>query len=588
MRRPFALLRRNSVLLVLLAVAGFLFGYPVVMLGVGAFRNTDPSLPPEWSGRGFEHAYTDSATYETLRNSLILSVSVTVISTVLAIALAFLVARTTTRLRRMVTPMMLFVLAMPPLFFAISWGMLGNARVGLLNEAVRKLVGSEDFTLVDVNSWTGLIGVTSLKATAFGYLLLIGPFLALDRSLEEASQVAGARRLGTFLRIDLPVLAPAITGVTILSFVIGLEFFDVPLLLGVPAGIRVFSTQIYGLINDQTPADYGAASALSMLLVAIVVILVFVQWRVLGSRQFTTITGKGYRTDPWHIGRWRYAGTALIVVYGLLALVLPLAQLVLGALQPYFGAYGQYTFDNFHLVLTDPTIVPAIRATLIVSVLGGLLAMALAVLIAYTVSHSRSRARRLLELCTWLPWAVPGVVLSLGMAWAYLSVPGLRQLYGTIWIVMLGLVVAAVPVASRAAQGAVAQVGRELEEAARTSGASPTRVFLSIVLRLIAPSFAAGWFVAAVVISGNLAVPILLSSPDNETVPVVVFGLYTSGETAQAAAVFVVVLALLGAGLLALTLANRLFLTSRRRTRIRPAEAVAEERAAAPVLGRQV
>src|SRR5699024_4218400 len=117
----------------------------------------------------------------------------------------------------------------------------------------------------------------------------------------------------------------------------------------------------------------------------------------------------------------------------------------------------------------------ALRTTLAVAILGGLLAMVLAFVLTYAATRSRSRLRRPLELTTWLPLAVPGVVLSLGMAWAYLSLPGLRLLYGTIGLVLLGLAVAAVPIAARIAQPAIQQVGEELEESARMAGATPVR-----------------------------------------------------------------------------------------------------------------
>lgn len=549
-------------MLPLTLVCLFLFAYPIAMLVVGAFRNTDPSLPAEWGFRGFA-AYAEPATWIALRNSVILAGSTTLIATAAALLMAFLVTRTRTPLRRLVTPAMVLVVALPPLFYAISWGMLGNARIGLLNTTFQDLTGAEG-PLFDVNSWAGLILVISIKATAFSYMLLLGPFMALDRSFEEASQIAGAGRLRTLLRIDLPVLAPAVTGVLILNFVIGLEFFDVPLFLGVPAGIRVFSTQIYGMIKDQTPAEYGGASALSLLLVVVVLVLVAVQWRVLGKRKFTTVSGKSHRTDPWDVGGWRFVGTAFVVVFVLLALVAPLVQLVLGSLQPFFGARGgELSLTHYEAVFSDDETLLAIRSTLLVSVVGGLLAMALALLVAYAIAHSDSRLRRVVEALTWLPWAVPGVVLSLAIAWAYVSVPGLRELYATIWIVLIGLVIAAVPIASRSAQSAIGQLGRELEEASRIGGARPLRMFFDVILPLILPSFLAGWFLVAIVISGNLAVPILLTSPDNVTVPIVVFELYTDGDTAKAAALFVVVLALLSAGLALLALLGRLLVRRR-------------------------
>ncbi|MFC6019322.1 ABC transporter permease [Plantactinospora solaniradicis] len=564
---PFSTARGLSPLIV---VCVFLFAFPIVMLAVGAVRNQDPSLPANWGWNGFRTAYTDPATYSTLRNSLLLSTAVTVLGTGIGLLCAFLVTRTRTPLRRLVTPCMLIVVALPPLFYAISWGMLGNPRIGAINTLFRDLTGTEA-TPFDVNSWTGLIVVIALKSAGFSYLMLLGPFLALDRSLEEAAQISGASKLRTMLGIDLPVLAPAVSGVVILNFVIGLEFFDVPLFLGTPAGIEVFSTRIYGLISESTPADYGGASALSLLLVAVVMVLVGLQWRLLGRRSYTTVTGKGYRTDAWDIGAWRWAGTAFIVLYALLAVVAPMAQLVIGSLQPFFGGSAGYSLVNYRELLADPTTVLALRSTLFVAVVGGLGAMLLALVVGYAIGHNRTRLRRVVEMLTWLPWAVPGVVLSLGIAWAYISVPGLRQLYGTVWIVLLALIAATVPIAQRAIQPALAQLSHELEEASRVAGARPLRMFAGIVFPLIAPSFLAGWFVSAIVVSGNLAVPILLSSQNNATVPLLVFELYTAGETSRAAALFVIMMVLLCLGLVVLAGLARLLGHLRRRALAVPA-----------------
>lgn len=570
-------------MLPIVVVCAFLFVLPILMLAVGAFRNAAPGLPAAWSFDAFQRAYTDPETYRTLRSSVWLSGSVTLLSVATGVILAFLVTRTTTPLRRLVTPAMVFVIALPPVFYALSWGMLGNPRIGLINEAFRGLTGPEG-TLFNVNSWPGLILVSVLKSAGFSYILLLGPFTAMDRTLEEASQIAGAGRLRTLLTINVPVLAPALSGVLILGFVIGLEFFDVPLLLGVPAGIDVFSTQIYRAITDSTPADYGGASALSMLLVAVVSVLVVLQWRVLGSRRYTTVTGKSYRTEPWDIGPWRWVGAGFILVYLLLAIVLPCVQLVLGSLQPFFGG-GEYSTVNYTELLEEQDTLVALRSTFSMAVFGGLAAMALALLITYAVTHSSSRLRRAVDLMTWLPWAVPGVVLSLGIAWAYVSIPGLRQLYATVWIVFLGLVVAATPIATRSVQPALAQIGRELEEASRISGASSLRMFAGIVLPLIAPSFLAGWFVVAIVVSGNLAIPILLATQETATVPLLVYQMYTQGEASTAAALLVIVLGSLSLVLALVVAVSRVLLR-----RLRPSTTgtvagtgTAEPAAASPV-----
>jgi len=535
-------------LLPLLLVSFFLFAMPIVMLIWGAFRNAVPGAKANWSFDAFARAYSSAQTWTDFRNSIWLSLSVTIISMVLGIILAFLVARTTTPLRGLVTPVMAAVVALPPLFYGISWGMFGQSQVGLLNTTFRSIFHLQSFTLFNANSWAGLILVSSLKGAAFSYILLIGPFRAMDRSLEEASQISGASRWTTLLRVDLMVLSPAIIGATILSIVVGFEFFDIPLILGTPARIEVFSTRIYSLIDQQTPADYGAAGALSLLLVAIVIVLVVVQWRILGKRSYTTVTGKTHRTDPWNIGPWRYAGAALIAIYVLLAVAAPVFQLVLGSLQSFYGSHGPLSLINYHKLFANSDVVQALWNTLITALIGGFIAMAIAVLVTYAVARTNSPLRKALDLMGWLPFAVPGIILALAIAWEYVSIPGLRHLYGTIWIVMLALVVTAAPMALRSVQPAVGQLARDMEESARVSGAKGFRMLTGIVLPLIAPSFFSGWFLVAILLSGNLTIPILLSTPTSQTVPIVVYTLYTQGQVTQASALFVIELALLGIG----------------------------------------
>jgi len=127
--------------------------------------------------------------------------------------------------------------------------------------------------------------------------------------------------------------------------------------------------------------------------------------------------------------------------------------------------------------------------------------------------------------------------------WAFTSIPGIRKLYGTPVLLVIGFVIAVVTVLVQIASGAVAQVSRDLEDAARTAGASPLRAVLGITVRLLVPHFLAGWFLAAVLIMGNLEVPLLLSSPGTQTVAVQTYGLVDAGQHAQAAALLTLLVA---------------------------------------------
>ncbi|MGH3298869.1 MAG: ABC transporter permease [Trebonia sp.] len=548
--------------LALCLVCLLLFVWPVAMLAYGTLRTAPPGQGGHWSTSGLTSALTSWDVWHSFINSLILSAATVAVSTALAIYLAWLVTRTRTPLRRIVTPVAVLIFAVPPMFYTLSWAMLGQQPGGLIDKALHGMFGAAP---VNVQSWYGLIVVSVLGATAAQYLLLLGPFQALNPALEEASLACGASRLRSVFQIELPALGPAILGVMILGFVLGMGLLTTPLLLGEPAGIYVLPTEIYRLIEGETPADYAGASTLSLLLVLVVLALVAIQSKLLGQRKFVTVTGKSSRREAVDIGRWKWLGTAVIVIFTLFALVLPLGQFVLGSFESYFGVYSHFTTGNYSTVFHQPGTSQAFTTTIVVAVVAGFVATLLGVLITLAAQRSRSRLRRLPDLCVWLLWAVPGITLSLGIIWAYLSVPGLKSLYGTQWIVLLALVVGTTPIASRAVGGSIAQVARELEEAARTSGAGALRATAGILVRLIAPSFAVSWLLSGIVASGNLDIPILLASSNNQTVPLLAYDLYDNGSLSQAAATFCVFIGIIAAVLVAVAV-GRVLAGLRRRT----------------------
>jgi iron(III) transport system permease protein len=556
--------RRGGIgVLALCAVTLVLFVWPVAMLAYGTLRTAPPGQGGRWSTSGLTSALTSGDTWHAFLNSLLLSAATVVFSTVLAVYLAWLVTHTRTPLRQIVTPVAVLIFAVPPMFYTLSWAMLGQQPGGLIDKALQAVFGAAP---VNVQSWYGMIVVSVLGATAAQYLLLLGPFRALSPALEEASLVCGASRLRSFFQIEIPALGPSILGVVILGFVLGMGMLTTPLLLGEPAGIYLLPTEIYRLIEGETPADYAGASTLSLLLVIVVLALVAIQSKLLGERKFITVTGKSARREPVDIGLWKWLGTLVVVVFALFALVLPLGQFVLGSFESYFGVYSHFTLRNYSTVFQQPGTSQAFTTTATVAIVAGFVATLLGVLISLVAQRSASRLRRLPDICLWLLWAVPGITLSLGIIWAYLSVPGLRSLYGTQWIVLLALIVGTAPIASRAVGGSIGQVARELEEAARTSGAGPLRATVGILVRLIAPSFAISWFLTGIVASGNLDIPILLASSTNQTVPLLAYDLYDNGSLSQAAATFCVFIGFIAAVLVAAAVVRLVLGRSRQRT----------------------
>jgi ABC-type Fe3+ transport system, permease component len=523
-------------------VLAAVFIYPVLMLFFGAVNNGLPgSSNAGWSLDKFVASWTSKTTYVTLLNSLIIAVAGTVVAVLIGALFAWVTTSTNVPGRRALTPIMILSLLLPPLFYGFGWIMLANEQTGLLNLAMQHWFGVHG-SLFNVESWTGLIMLSGLGFSPFTYLLLVGAFQNRDQSLDEASRISGASMLRTLFKVTLPSIAPALTGVITLTVVLNLQSFDVPQLIGRPAGIFVFSTEIYRRIYDFSPSDYGSAYSLSIMILAVIVILFIAQKLVLGNRNYATLSGKGFRREPQQLGAGRYVLTAIIVLYAVINLVLPAGAVLLGSLEPVFGVFTKLTFDNFVAVFQSPDLMQSLQLTALLSVFGGLIAMCIALLTSYVVLRRRGFLRSFTSLAVWMPWAMPGIVLALAYLWIVLSVPALSNLYGTAWLMLIVLVIATIPLVSRIAEGALAQISPELEEAARIAGARPARVFVGIVLRLVIASFGAGWFLSALFISGNLAVPAMLASPVAKPVASTAYELFASGQTSEAAALFLIIL----------------------------------------------
>jgi iron(III) transport system permease protein len=516
------------------------FVVPLVTLIAMAFRTALPGLPGEWSLDGFVTAFTNTDIVKPLGDSLVFATLSATGGTVLALFFVFIATRTTVRLRRLVTPVMIVILATPALFFALSWAMLGADKVGLINK-IYGVVSGSDGSIFTINSWFGLIAVMSIKLSSFAYFLLLGPSMQMNRSLEEASEVFGAGRLGTFFRIYIPLLSPAIIGSFLIAFIGSLQAFDTPQIIGTQAGIRVLATEIYQFVSIY-PANYAAAACMALALVALLALLVFVQMKLLKGRSYTTVGGKSTFGAAWSFPRTGWLLNVAIVVFAMLAFVLPTVQLVLSSFNTVFGRYDGLSLRNYEKLFADPNVMVAVGNTLQFMIVGGFVTVLLGSVLTYALRFRPTRWKRALEIPTWIPWATPGLVGALAILGTILAVPALHPIYGTSWSMLLALVIACLPIAMRFTESAVLQIDAQLIDAARIAGAAPARSFTSILIPLIAPSFISGWFVTGLAIAGNLEVPLLLGSTQSTTIAGLAYIYFSGSATPLAAAVFCLLL----------------------------------------------
>lgn len=535
------------------AVLFYFLVWPLVMLTVGSFRSDSPLAPSaHWTLDGYSRAFQDSQTWASFSQSIVYAVVVAAISIPAALYFATLSTRTSTRFRSLITPMMVLMAVTPRLFYAIGWTMLGNPYGGLISEFFVG-IGLEGLSdVADPYSWPMLVLVSCMKVTGYAYVLLLGPVSRVSRPLEDAAVMSGSSRPRAFFGTTLAVLSPSIISVAALTFVLSFQVFDIPAVLGTPADITVLSSHVNDYLAGGFRPDYGAASALSLLFMAVIALVVLLQSRITRGKDYVTMSGKESVLVRDDLGRWKYLASASILAFLLVALVLPISQIVLGTLQSYFGVYANLSFNNYEVVLTTPQYRDAIAVTFLIAIFGGAATVATSFGMSYALNRARSRRiRTLVRTASWVPLMAPGIVLSLAFLWAYLTTPGIRGLWGSPWLLLFALCVATVPIAVRAIEGMVAQISPGLEEAARLSGASYARSIWDVTVKISVKSLLGAWLLVGLMMSGLLDVPLLLATSGSGTVSTETYSLYFGGKISLAATLYVSYVALIIVTLLA-------------------------------------
>jgi len=524
---------RDAAVLTLVLILGFLAVYPPAMLFYGSLHSTPPGRAGEVYLGGHRSIFTAS-NMVVLLNTVGISLAKTIPALLMAVLLAWIVARTDTPYRDKLEVLITLPFFVPPILTAMAWGMLGNPQVGLLNQVWKWATGSQT-SIINVYSYGGVVWHMIQYSTPFLFLFIVDIFRAMDPSLEESSRMCGASRWRTFRNITLMLMLPALTNSFILSFIRGIESFESPLFFGTPAKITVITTEIYNSINHRATPDYQYATALSFAIMALMFILVIWQWRLLRGRTFSTVTGKGYAPNVMKLGKWKWVTFGFCILFFFVTVVLPIGQLAIGSFFRFFGFYSRdmLTLEHYSAVLGNAEVWRAFSNTMLLGLLGATATMVLGSVVAYVSIRTRWRGRRLIDALAWLPWMMPGMVLGIGFLWAFAMLPGPIPIYGTIWALLLAYMALGTPVSVRVMTSAYAQLSYDLEECSRVHGASFFQTLWRILIALAWPSFAVGWVLAFFGIMRELSASILLYSVGSEVLSVVLLRLWSNGQAEQ-------------------------------------------------------
>jgi len=479
---------------------------------------------------GFARAYGDERIGSLVVNSLLFAVGAAVLSLVVGTALAYLNVRTDVPFKALFFAASIIPLIIPGILYTISWIFLASPEIGLLNKVLEPIFGPG---ALDVFTVWGMIWVEGLHLSPIVFLLMVAAFRSMDPSLEESALMSGASRWQVFRRITAPLTRPAIVAAVLIMIVRSLESFEVPALLGLQNGIYVFTSRIYFVLRTYPP-DLAAAGSLAVGLLVLAMIGVAVS-NIAGrsGKNFQTITGKGFRPRPMELGKWRPVMGAAIIVYFFLTVIGPLLVLLYTSLlkfyqAPSLAAVKTMSLDNYRELLHLSQATTALKNSLILGVGTATLVMAGMAIAAWIVVRSRIPGRTLVDQFAFVPLVIPGLVLGLALSFVYLRSP--IQIYGTLWIMLIAYCTRYMPYGMRYAVTSMHPIASELEESAQVSGASWWQTFRRVLLPLLAPGLVAGWIYILVVSFRELSSSILLYSPGNEVLSILIFEQYENGQ----------------------------------------------------------
>jgi len=556
-------MNQRHVLLPLSAVlilVGFIVA-SLVFLFLFSLREGTPWDPGPYTLQHYVAVYSTPATYAVFFNTAVVAAASTAISLGIAMVFAFLTERTDMPFRNLAWGLMLVPIAVPGLLFAISWTFLLSPKIGLFNLWLRELfsVFGVEWSEGPLNLYSlwGMVFLEGLRGVTTIFLMVVGAFRAMDASLEEASSVAGASSWITFSRVTVPLLMPAILAAASYNFMTNLESLEIPIVIGVPAAIHVFPTYIYFTTQRFSPPEYGLAAALSVLLVlASILLVVWYRRTIAQASSFATITGKGYRPRVLTLGKWRYPALVLYFLFFLFTIAAPLFALLWRSLFRYHTelskeALLRATWDNYRAVLNTAGLVSTVLNTFWVTVGAATLTMFLSLMAGWVIIRGKFKGRASLDSLLFLPHAFPGVVIGLAFIFLCAQPPlSYLNLYGTVWLIILGLTVSYIPFGSRTMNVAVVQLHPELEEAAEVAGSNWPTLLRRIILPLLLPSFVSGGLWIASHSLRAFSLPLMLANRDSQVISMVMWRMWddgSAGRTAALGVLLILVLALLTA-----------------------------------------
>lgn len=491
----------------------------------------------------YRDVFADPLVYSALQNTLVFAASTTLFAMVIGLPIAWLTERTTIGAKPLIYAIMTLGLLIPGIFVAMGWTFVAHPRIGFLNHWLINLFGLENAP-INIGTPIGMGFVQGLNLAPLAFILTIQMFRAMNPLLEEAARTAGMGFAATFRRITLPLATPGTLAALIYIFTIGIATFDIPAVLGLGNRVYLFSTYMYiQTFPEEYIPRYGITAAVGTAMIVVALALTAWYGQVLRRGQrYEVITGKGYRPRQIDLARWSIIGWAFIGFYAFISKLLPIMMIAFVAFMPYvqapsLDALSQLTFSNFDRINWE-LVLRGLRNTVTLMVVVPLMVLLFSFCISWFVVRSRSRARYAIEFGAFLPHTLPEILFAIGaLLLALFVLKDFIPLYDTVWLIALVYIVVRLAFATRAMNGSLLQIHRELEEAAFVAGLSTIRTGWRVVFPLLRPTILSVWIWTTLLVYREVTVAVFLGGENSMTLPVVVWSYWNTAGTTEAAVV---------------------------------------------------
>jgi iron(III) transport system permease protein len=490
----------------------------------------------------------DSHTWLVILNTLAFSTISTIVALAFGVPFAWLAERTDLPGKTGLFILMTIGLVIPGFATAMGWLFLMHPRIGILNTIFVRVFEFQEAPF-NIISLIGMGWVQGLNLAPLAFIMTAAVFRAMDPALEEAAHMSGARPRKTFMSVTARLAWPGILAASIYIFTIGFAAFDVPAIIGWGNRIFTFATYLYLLTNPQDVLPrYGTAAALSTFILLLAGLFSWWYSRMQRrAREYAVVTGKAYQPRTIALGRKTKLAWGFILFYLLVSKVVPITLLAWSSVLPYFQmpsarAFKSMNLDHYYDLPWDQ-LIDGMTNTGILMVLTPTVTLIFSLCFSWVVLRSNIPGRHAFDFIAFLPHAVPNIIFGVGALLISLYIiQSVFPIYGTIWILLLVFVLARVSYGTRMTNSGLIQIHRELEESAEVSGARTFGVARSVVLPLLSPTLIYAWLWIALLTFRELTLAVILSTPDNITLPFVIWLQWESGGMALSSAISIVML----------------------------------------------